>query len=354
MLRHPVAGGYGRSLKAGTFVQRFNSALDLALHLHILIPDALFVPDLREPRHPDARPRIVDLPPPSNEDVAALLDEIIARTLQMLRKFGRLDEDRDEPPEPHLLLASKPTRSAPHDEAPLPRLCARKDGYSLHAGTAVHRNDREGLEDLCRCGLRPPLAQGRLSRADDGTVLYQMKRRYSDGRHLLRFEPQAFLARLCALVPPRRFHMVRYAGVIAPHSRGRFALTGRGLHDAKHPAAPLAPTTTPPSSPSPSPTTQTPPVRVRHSDDPDDPARARRLAWASVMRRSFGIDVLQCPACNDRMDLIATIEDRDVAAKILTHLGLPAQAPPRPPPCRPPQPRLPATDPSVDPPSAFE
>ena len=60
-------------------------------------------------------------------------------------------------------------------------------------------------------------------------------RYFSDGRHVLRFEPQAFVARLCALVPPRRFHMVRYAGLFAPHSRGRFALTGRGLHDAKEP-----------------------------------------------------------------------------------------------------------------------
>ena len=30
-----------------TFVQRFNSALELSLHFHILIPDALFLPDLR-------------------------------------------------------------------------------------------------------------------------------------------------------------------------------------------------------------------------------------------------------------------------------------------------------------------
>ena len=347
---------------AVTFVQRFNSALELALDLHILIPDALFLPDLREPFHPDARPRIVDLDPPTDDDVATLLDEIIARTLKVLRKFGRLDEDPDEPPEPHLLLASKSTRAprtVPYQEEPLPRLCARKDGYSLHAGTAVHRNDRKGLENLCRYGLRPPLAQGRLSRAADGTVLYQMKRRFSDGRHVLRFEPQAFLDRLCALVPPRRFHRVRYAGAIAPHCRGRFALTGRGMHDAKDPAAPVA-STTAPSAPATAPAVTTAPtapaptVRVRHPDDPDDPTRDRRLAWASLMRRSFGIDVLQCPTCSGRMELIATIEDPDVAAKILKHLGLPARAPPRPPPWRPPQQRLPASDHHVDQPSAFE
>ena len=93
--------------------------------------------------------------------------------------------------------------------APASTTKARKDGFSLHAGIAIHKNDRTGLERLCRYGLRPPLAQGRLTRAADGTILYQMKRRFSDGRHVLRFEPQDLLLRLRALVPPRRFHMVR-------------------------------------------------------------------------------------------------------------------------------------------------
>ena len=176
-------------------------------------------------------------------------------------------------------------------------------------------------------------------------MLYQMKRRFSAGRHVLRFEPQAFVARLCALVPPRRLHRVRDAGLFAPHSRGRFALTGRGMHDAKETltSLPVAAAAMPP-----------PPAPLRHPDDPDDPARQRRLDWATLMRRSFRIDLLLCTTCGAPMKLIATIEDPDVAAKILTHLGLPARAPPRPPPWRPPQPGLPALDHSVDPPSAFE
>ena len=46
---------------AVTFVQRFNSALELSLHFHILVPDGVFVRD-----HPDldARPRFVRLPAP--------------------------------------------------------------------------------------------------------------------------------------------------------------------------------------------------------------------------------------------------------------------------------------------------
>jgi hypothetical protein len=81
------------------------------------------------------------------------------------------------------------------------------------------------------------------------------------------------------------------------------------------------------------------------------------------MRRSFGLDVLACPRCGDRMELIAAIEDPDVARRILTHLGLPARAPPR---GRPWRRQLlldqsrtcvetaPDTPDGVDPPSAFE
>ena len=72
---------------------------------------------------------------------------------------------------------------------------------------------------------------------------------------------------------------------------------------------------------------------------------------------SFGIDVLNCPACSSRMELIATIEDPAVARKILEHLGLPTRGPPRPAPwVR--QPALPAVGPGafegVDPPSVFD
>ena len=338
-----------RSNAAITFVQRFNSSLELSLHLHILIPDAVFVPDPRTPTDPDARPRIVELDPPQDPDVAALLDKIIQRVIQLLQKHGRLDDDLDEDPDSQLLLALRPARpppAAPAIQEPLPPLCARKDGYSLHAGTSVHNNDRVGLERLCRYGLRPPLAQGRLTRAPDGTLLYLMKRRYSEGRQRLRFEPQQFLLRLCALVPPARFHMVRYSGLLAPHARGRFALTGRGLRHAPAGAAP-APTRAP---------TPTPPVpsRTRHPEDPDDPTRQRRLHWATLMKRTFGLDALRCPRCNGRMELIATLEDPDTAHKILTHLGLPGRPPPRPPPWRPPRSSPVCLDPSEDPPSLFE
>jgi hypothetical protein len=47
------------------------------------------------------------------------------------------------------------------------------------------------------------------------------------------------------------------------------------------------------------------------------------------MRRTWGIDVLECPRCGDRMTVIAVIEDERTARRILDHLGLPSRAPPR-------------------------
>ena len=228
--RGGVRPARARSNAAVAFVQRFNSALELSLHFHVLIPDAVFIPDETEP---DARPRTVALEPPTDAEVAALLDEIMARVTRLLRRRGRLCEAVDEREEQPELMALGPARRAGPSKVtePPPPRCARKAGYSLHAGRSVHPNDRAGLEALCRYGLRPPLSQGRLHRKDDGTFEYPMKRRFSDGTQVLRFEPRELLLRLCALVPPPRFHMVRYAGVLAPHARGRYALTGRGMHE---------------------------------------------------------------------------------------------------------------------------
>ena len=41
-----------------------------------------------------------------------------------------------------------------------------------------------------------------------------MKRVFGDGTAVQRFTPRDFVVRLCALVPPPRTHMVRYADVV--------------------------------------------------------------------------------------------------------------------------------------------
>jgi hypothetical protein len=53
------------------------------------------------------------------------------------------------------------------------------------------------------------------------------------------------------------------------------------------------------------------------------------LSWSRLLKRVFDIDIEHCPNCGGALKIIAAIEDPAVIAKILTHLGLPARAPPR-------------------------
>jgi hypothetical protein len=66
-------------------------------------------------------------------------------------------------------------------ELALPTRCASFAGYSLHAGVGFKASDRAGLERLCRCILRPPLAKDSLERRDDGNVVAGLQRVWSDG-----------------------------------------------------------------------------------------------------------------------------------------------------------------------------
>jgi hypothetical protein len=54
-----------------------------------------------------------------------------------------------------------------------------------------------------------------------------------------------------------------------------------------------------------------------------------RLSWAKLLKRVFDLDLAHCPKRGGALKLIAAILERPVIKKILTHLGLQAQAPPR-------------------------
>ena len=81
--------------------------------------------------------------------------------------------------------------------------------------------------------------------------------------------------------------------------------------------------------------------------DPEDPRRPRRIDCAVLLCRAWrasGSRALECPRCKGRLRLLAVIEDRAVARRILEHLGLPDRPPARPPPRRPSQHELPFED----------
>ncbi len=63
-----------------------------------------------------------------------------------------------------------------------------------------------------------------------------------------------------------------------------------------------------------------------------EPVRARpqRMGWARLLKRVFDIDLQRCPRCGGgQVKSIAAILERAVIGKILTHVGLEPQPPPR-------------------------
>jgi len=77
------------------------------------------------------------------------------------------------------------------------RRVAVLEGFSLHADTAVHGNDRAGLGRLCRYGARGPVSERRLEKLEDGRYRYTPKKGVA-----FTVTAAALVKRLVALLPP--------------------------------------------------------------------------------------------------------------------------------------------------------
>ncbi len=254
------------------------------------------------------------------------------------------------PPSPR---AAAPRSSKTRYRRAAPARTASRSTLAPSPTRTIERRSNASVATAC---ARRSRCAASLAEASDGTIHYEMKRQFSDGRRLLRFTPREFLLRLCALVPPPSFHMVRYAGIFSAHASGPpRACTGRGMHDAPRDvlsppdrAAGLSGSASsnrralrrqaalgrrrrafreykavdslPPRAPT---------MHDAAAEGPEDAGRARRLEWAKLLKRVFAIDVLRCARCEGPMRLIAFVDDERIARKILEHLGLPARAPPR-------------------------
>jgi hypothetical protein len=188
-------------------------------------------------------------------------------------------------------------------------LCASLDGFTLHAATRAGALDTVGRETLCKYILRPAVAQERITRGPDGLVRIALKRapsRTSDGTVAVDLDALSLLSRLAASVPPPRLHTVRYAGVLAPASKLRSRIV---------PEPPTPPATTDDLDASAAPTPKRGGCRYR--------------PWAELLKRTFGVDVLECPTCKGRMKLLAVVTEPKSIERILRHLGEPTEPPKR-------------------------
>jgi len=324
---------------AVAIIQRFGAALNLNVHVHALVLDGVYVEE-------GGILQFHEAPSPADDEMDRLLGTIDRRVHRLLARRGVLDDLgegsaadpwREEAPVlAGIATASVQGRRALGERAGVAvRRCgasaellalapsgrgpchARGNGFDLHAAVVVPPRDRARLERLCRYALRPPIAADRLHLTADGQVVLDLRHRWADGTTQLLFEPVELLERLAALTPRPRINLLLYYGVLGARSAWRSRLR------AREPDTPVVACQGPTA------------VESSPHSAAATPPRTNRL-WAELMQRSFGFDVLACPRCGDRLELIALIQDPTVIRRILSHLGLPtdvpAARPARPPP----------------------
>jgi hypothetical protein len=122
-------------------------------------------------------------------------------------------------------------------------------------------------------------------------------------------------------VPPPRFHLVRYFGVLASHASKRREVVPE-----------------PPDDPS---AYAPPPARGDQLEldlddqgdatDATDATRPTRKRWAWLLAHVFAADLDTCPRCEGPMRWVQAATTREAACELLARLGLG----PRPPPAQP-------------------
>jgi hypothetical protein len=349
LLRRAREFGADRKPQCGavSFIQRFDSALRLNPHIHMVCFDGIYAADELD------RPHFQVVLAPETAEIAQLTASLAQRITKLVaRRALGADCDpeesdslrRDEPFLAGLYAAAVSGKTAygPHAGRRVTRIgdqidpgsvdwtlaprCATVGGFSLHANVAIHGDDRPRLERLLSYCARPPIALERLERLADGRLLYRFKRPWRDGTTHVVYEPLELLEKLSALVPAPRAHLVRYAGVLAPASKWRSWIVPAVVVAENSVAGTADATEVSISLPDPIPD-RVEPVAVPPTLSALSP-HGRNYTWAELMRRVWQLDVLACPRCLGRMKIVAAIHASESIIRILDSLGLPSRAPP--------------------------
>ena len=374
---------------AVNFVQRCGSSVNLHVHFHLMVLDGVFTRDAggRVLFHPAPAPTVADL-----DAIVGRVQRRAAAWLRRHGYLDDtpLEDRSNEPPAQTALdacaaiamgrgqVAMLP-RDGEHDaqsddeERPdKPAFTVERDGFNLNAGVRIEAGDDLGRERLMRYGSRPPLSLGRLRRLPGGRAAYRLKY-VSRGRSKDRvMSCMEFMARLAAITCPPRYPLTRFAGVLAPRSKWRREVVPKprervardctaerrekpaaagaghaeregdsrtprespnrsGAGDDRARSAALATIAVAPPPPGNVIMLSPNVISVRHWDRLLGGvlyASSPRVDWASLLRRSFSADVLECPKCHGRLRVLAVITERESVRRILAHLGMPTDAPP--------------------------
>jgi hypothetical protein len=374
--RRACVSASNRKARCGAvgFIQRFSDALNLDPHFHIMALDGIYIENSKNER------TFLRVGPPSDAEVARVAERVHRLVTRLIEQRGlgqHADSDeadalrRDDPLLAELYGASITGRVAtgPRAGKRIVRIgdeidcedaatksghcCASIEGFSVHGGVCSPARDRIRLERLLRYAARPPLSTERLFRLADGRLLYKLKRRWRDGTTHVIYEPMELMERLAALVPPPRFNVVRYYGVLAPAATLRPCIVPEDkttiaptnlscparidtskTDSVLAPASTIRPLIVPEDKTTIAPTHSGCPAKTGTTKTDSANTNEKRgmqprnYSWAQLMMRVFEVDVLSCSRCGGRMRVLCAINSPPAIQKILACLGLPTRAPP--------------------------
>ena len=169
----------------------------------------------------------------------------------------------------------------------------------------------------------PPLALERLTESSHGQLVFELTHPRADGATHLLLEPLELIEKLSVLIPPPRFHTLRFHGGLGPRAAWRSAVIPR-----RHDAVDEGPTAAGPREGL-GPLAEPAPGALG--------AQRESSMWAALLRRVFALDVFQCPRCGGRRRIVGCTRGDERLRVVLERLGLvspspsaePARSPPR-------------------------
>jgi len=312
--RHPFSDYQTGAI---TFVQRFGSSLNMNLHFHTLFLDGIY----RKPQGDEQPPTFIMASKPKDEEIKKLSEQISSSIIKMLDDKGVLERFKEQDPllQYNLPLAQITGASIqhrialgenapnkvrrilqdPHEGQRTGHLCYASNGFSLHAATNIPAWDRKRLFNLCCYITRPPLSNESLEELPNGDLTFKLKTPWDDGTTHLVFTPTELIEKLAAIIPPPRFHQLRYHGILAPNAKFRSMVVPK---KPDHPEEEISPVLSPPST-------------------------SAKRSWAQLLKNVYGIDMKTCPSCGGEMKIIAFITDPCEVNRYLLGTGQSIEAP---------------------------
>jgi len=354
-----------KKLHAGaiSFVHRYGSTLNSHVHFHVAALDGMYAAEGK-------KLRFVHVPAPTREELLAIVTRVFRRVNTWLRKKGYLRDDASdenvasEPTFEEALVLAAMTRGtlvklAGDDsesdadtggEARASRGngdAVMVQGFNLHAGVTIRQGDDMGRERLFRYGLRPAFAVARFRFLPDGNLAYRIDKagRGGQAKHRV-MTPVECLARISALIPPPRYPLTRFHGVLAPRHKLRRLVVPQRAAKAQRcdPEASLA---GPVAGERPDQAISrgetlvpaTPVVSAYALSDVTEGAillgpnvlsvshmerlrggllyaASSHIPWATLLARTFNVDVTACARCGGRLRVRAVVTAPDAARRI--------------------------------------